>query len=59
MPSGQGTVQFWKTHHAVHISSARPVACGCLPEAPSIMNREQTIKNVSRFTQKIKMEELK
>jgi hypothetical protein len=32
------TIQFWKTHHAVHVSFARPVSFGHLPEAPSIMN---------------------
>jgi hypothetical protein len=32
------TVPFWKTHHAVHVSFARPVSFGHLPEAHSIMN---------------------
>jgi hypothetical protein len=32
------TAQFWETHHAVHVSFARPVSFGHLPEAPSIMN---------------------
>ena len=32
------TIQFWNTNHAVHVSFARTVSPGHLPEAHSIMN---------------------
>jgi hypothetical protein len=32
------TIQFWKNYHAVHVSFARTVSFGHLPEAHSIMN---------------------
>jgi hypothetical protein len=32
------TLQFWATHHAVHVSLAGPVSCGHLAGDPSIMN---------------------
>jgi hypothetical protein len=32
------TIRFWKLHHAVHVSFARPVSFSHLPEAHWIMN---------------------
>jgi hypothetical protein len=36
--SRTAAVLFWKTHDAIHVSFARPVSFGHLPEAPSSMN---------------------